>query len=296
MRHSGAMSHACVGMLEAKRRLLLMPTQAWAWHPDSLRHTIPIPSVNQGPTMTVRNIVKIDLDKCDGCGDCIVNCPEGALQIIDGKARVVKESYCDGLGACIGVCPLDAITLEKREAEDFDEEAVEKHMAETAAAAKKAAAELPMVSGGCPGSAMRNLQPTAAAESTSDAGPSQLSNWPVQLTLVPPGAPFLKEADLLLAADCAPFAMSDFHSRLLRGRPLVIGCPKLDDAQSYVEKLSAIIEQASPRSLTVVRMEVPCCGGLCQIVRAAIESAGRTVPVKEITVSVGGQIIAEESW
>jgi NAD-dependent dihydropyrimidine dehydrogenase PreA subunit len=245
--------------------------------------------------MTVRNIVKIDLDKCDGCGDCIVNCPEGALKIIDGKARVVKESYCDGLGACIGVCPLDAITIETREADDFDEAAVEKHMAE-AASDKQQAAALPMLEGGCPGAVMRNLQPAATPQGETPAGPSQLTNWPVQLTLVPPGAPFLRDADILLVADCAPFAMSDFHSRILQGRPLVIGCPKLDDAQSYVAKLSDIIEQASPKSLTVVRMEVPCCGGLCQIVRAAMESAGRDIPVKEITVSVGGQIIAEETW
>ena len=252
--------------------------------------------------MTVRNIVKIDLDKCDGCGDCIVNCPEGALRIVDGKARVVKESYCDGLGACIGVCPLDAITLERREADDFDEEAVQKHMAE--ANAEKQSATLPLIEGGCPGSAMRTFKsrapqagggqaPTGGA---SAAEPSQLSHWPVQLTLVPPGAPFLRDADLLLVADCVPFAMAGFHGRILRGRPIVVGCPKLDDPQSYVTKLADIIEQASPQSLTVVHMEVPCCGGLCQIVRLAIEAGNRSLPVKQITVSVDGQIIAQEDW
>jgi len=252
--------------------------------------------------MTVRNIVKIDLDKCDGCGDCIINCPEGALRIVDGKARVVKESYCDGLGACIGVCPLDAITLERREADDFDEEAVQKHMAE--ANAERQCAALPLIEGGCPGSAMRTFKsrvPRAAggpvpADEGSTAEPSQLSHWPVQLTLVPPGAPFLRNADLLLVADCVPFAMADFHGRILRGRPIVVGCPKLDDPQSYVAKLADIIEQASPQSLTVVHVEVPCCGGLCQIVRLAMEASNRSLPVKQITVSVDGQIIAQEDW
>jgi len=191
--------------------------------------------------MAVRKIVKIDESKCDGCGQCIIGCAEGALAIIDGKARVVKDSYCDGLGACLGTCPQDAITVEEREAEPFDEEAVDRHLAE----AKTQPPVLSVLECGCPGSAVRQLERAPASEPAATDCPSQLGHWPVQLALVPPGAPFLQNADLLLAADCVPFAMADFHARFLHGRSVVVGCPKLDDPQKYVEKLADILDQSS---------------------------------------------------
>jgi len=240
--------------------------------------------------MALRKIVKIDEDKCNGCGECIINCPEGALEIVDGKARLVKESYCDGLGACIGKCPLDAITIEEREAREFDEEAVKEHMAGVGKTSR------PAPSAGCPGAAMRSMTPRASAVSADEA-PSQLTHWPVQLALVPPEAPFLRDADVLFVADCVPFALADFHRRLLGGgHPVLVACPKLDDTEPHVEKLSAMLEQSSLRSLTIVHMEVPCCRGLCRIVETALESTGKNVPVRELTVSVDGHVIAERRW
>ena len=212
--------------------------------------------------MASRKIVKIDEEKCNGCGDCIINCPEGALAIVDGKARIVKDSYCDGLGACMGKCPLDAITIIEREAEPFDAEAV---------AAR-----------------MKDAEP--------GQGSSQLSHWPVKLSLVVPNMVFLKEADLLLVADCVPFAMPDFHRQILHGRAVVIGCPKLNDVNDYVAKLASIFTNARPRKLTVVHMEVPCCFGLCRIVKEAMELAESSVPVEDITVSTTGTVIDEKVW
>ncbi len=242
--------------------------------------------------MTVRQIVKIDEEKCDGCGQCIIDCPEGALKLIDGKARMVKESFCDGLGVCIGGCPQDAITIEEREADAFDEEAVQKNMA-AAEAAKSQAAPTPCA---CPGSALREMARPQATAAAAGEMPSQLGHWPIQLTLVPPQAPFLQGADVLLAADCAPFAIADFHARFLQGRALLVGCPKLDDSQSYVRKLADILKQAAIKRFTIVRMEVPCCSGLCQIMKLAMEEAGLSVPVRDVTLSVDGRVIAERDW
>lgn len=235
--------------------------------------------------MAVRKIVKIDEDLCNGCGKCIINCAEGALQIVDGKARLVKESYCDGLGACLGECPEGAITIEERESDAFDEEAVAVHMA----AAKEKEAPLPC---GCPGSAMRQMATPDACccDAAGDAAPSQLSHWPVQLTLVPPTAPFLQDADVLLVADCVPFALADFHQRFLQGgHPVLVACPKLDDAEAHTAKLQSILEQSSLRSLTIVRMEVPCCSGLNRIVEKAIAASGKDVPVQDIIISIDGK-------
>ncbi|MEA1952506.1 MAG: 4Fe-4S binding protein [Planctomycetota bacterium] len=251
--------------------------------------------------MAIRNIVKIDEEKCNGCGDCIVNCPEGALAIIDGKARVVRESFCDGLGVCIGKCPLGAISIEQREAEEFDADAVAAHIAAEAQEDKKSQPRSP--SGGCPGTTARvqNVLPIvqatvgetgASAASTS----SQLSHWPVQLALVAGNTPFLKEADLLLVADCVPFAMGDFHEKLLAGRVVLVGCPKLDDAQSYVEKLTSIFVHSRPSSLKIVHMEVPCCSGLCRIVKEAVDAAGHDIPVDDVTISTSGAVIATRTW
>ena len=187
---------------------------------------------------------------------------------------------------------MDAITIEERETDAFDEAAMKQHLAEV----EKQRAALPTLECGCPGSAVRQMARTSLSECAPTGAPSQLAHWPVQLTLVPPGAPFLQDAELLLVADCVPFAYADFHRRFLPGRPVVIGCPKLDDVPFYVDKLAAIIEQSSIRSLTIIHMEVPCCTGLCRIAETAMETAPRAVPVKEITVSVDGRVIAEKDW
>jgi len=238
--------------------------------------------------MSVRKIIKIDEEKCDGCGQCVVDCAEGALEIVDGKARVVRESFCDGLGACIGACPTGALTIEEREAELFDEQAA----AANVAASKGRGAGLTVVPSGCPGAAARPLEPRAEAGSPPGAA-SQLGHWPVQLKLVAPNAPFLREADLLLVADCVPLAMADFHHRLLRGRAVVVGCPKLDDRAFYIDKLAEVVRLSSISSLTVARMEVPCCGGLCWIAEEALKACRQKVPIREVVVGTSGQIVSE---
>jgi Pyruvate/2-oxoacid:ferredoxin oxidoreductase delta subunit len=232
-----------------------------------------------------RKIVKIDEAKCTGCGECANACAEGAIKIIDGKARLISESYCDGLGACLGECPEDAITIEEREADEFDEKAVE--------AARHTPATHEPAPHVCPGTAMRELKRAnaSAAESAAPAAESELRHWPVQLKLVAPGAPFLKDADLLLAADCVPFAMADFHPKFLRGRSVIIGCPKLDDPAFYVEKLTEIFKRSDIKSVTVLHMEVPCCFGLKRIAEAALEASGKKIPMRDVTVSIEGNVI-----
>jgi len=248
--------------------------------------------------MARRNIVQIDEAKCNGCGDCVTACAEGAIQIIDGKARLVSDVYCDGLGACLGHCPQDAITIIEREADEFDEAAVEARLATTKGSSGSNDAAC---AGSCPGAAVSqfplNVLPTSAGPSpqspasNSGEGPaSALTHWPVQLKLVPPSAPFLKNADLLLVADCVPFAMADFHERILRGRPVLVGCPKLDDAAFYVEKLRAILCEAQPRGLTVVHMEVPCCTGLMRIAEAACQAVGTGADFDRLVVSRQGVV------
>jgi Pyruvate/2-oxoacid:ferredoxin oxidoreductase delta subunit len=226
--------------------------------------------------MTLRKIVKIDEDLCDGCGECVPSCAEGAIQVIDGKAKLVSEVYCDGLGACLGECPQDAISLEEREADEFDEAAVEKHLA------KKNEPSPPVdVPCGCPGSAMQSFGPKAEPGLAPVQSQSALSQWPVQLMLVPPGAPFLKQADLLICADCVPFCVPDFHSRYLAGRAVLVACPKLDNLDFYKEKLKQIFAEAQPTSITVLRMEVPCCGG---IVQAVIEARNEVLPNMPVVI------------
>ena len=234
-----------------------------------------------------RKIIRIDEEKCNGCGQCVTACAEGAIAIVDGKARLVSETYCDGLGNCLGTCPEDAITIEEREADAFDEKAVEAHLG------KGSSSEEPFT---CPGSMVRELKRDAGSgqAETRGASTSELSQWPVQLALVPPSAPCFRNADLLLVADCVPFAYADFHAKFLRGRPVAVGCPKLDDGEMYVEKLAQIVGQAAVKSVTVVRMEVPCCGGLAVIAEKAMERSGRDVPVKTIVVGIEGGILTEE--
>ena len=237
-----------------------------------------------------RPLIRIDEEKCTGCGDCVTACQEGAIAVIDGKARLVREIFCDGLGACLGHCPTGALTIEEVEAEPFDEEAVAEHLA---APAPQPAT--PAHFGGCPGSAIRQMSPAPArGPAFASTEPSALGHWPVQLTLVPPIAPFLRQADLLLCADCVPFTLAGFHQRYLNGRAVLVGCPKLDDLAHYQEKLTAILSVAKPRSLTVLRMEVPCCGGLAYAALNARDAAGIDLPVEIHTISIDGLVRQRE--
>ncbi|OHB53298.1 MAG: 4Fe-4S ferredoxin [Planctomycetes bacterium GWF2_50_10] len=242
--------------------------------------------------MATRNIVKIDEEKCNGCGDCVTACAEGAIAIIDGKAKLVSETYCDGLGACLGHCPMDAIHIEQRESAEFNEDAVKKHLAQsTAPAARRFAGGQ---GGGCPSMVAHTFEqkPQCACDcSGSESAPakSTLGNWPVQIKLVSPNAPFLKNADVLLAGDCVPFAMPDFHSKVLAGKALLVGCPKLDDGQFYVDKLAEIFKNNVIKSLTVIHMEVPCCFGLRRIAEMAMERAGKEISIIDVTVSLEGK-------
>lgn len=250
----------------------------------------------------IRKIVKIDGEKCNGCGECVPSCAEGAIRIINGKARLMADNLCDGLGACLGHCPMGAITVEERPAEDFDHHAVEKHLKSSPAAKPMVPGPAPALApvahaGGCPGSRMRVFEPAACpsvggkAEGTKGktASPSRLRQWPVQLTLLPMQGPIWTDADVLLAADCVPFAYPDFHESLLAGRTLAIACPKLDNCQPYIEKLATIFANNSIRSVTVARMEVPCCSGLTRVARMALEASGRTdIEVKEVVLPIRG--------
>ena len=237
-------------------------------------------------TKAKRKIISIDEDKCDGCGVCVPACAEGALQIVDGKAKLISERYCDGLGACLGECPQGAITIEEREAEEFDEEATEHHLHEM----EQIEEELPC---GCPSATVTQFERQEATEIASrDATyqESMLSHWPVQLALVPPAAPFLQGADLVLAADCVPFAYAGFHQDFLKGHALLVACPKLDDFQAHQRKLIDILRHSQVKSLTVVHMEVPCCAGLAHMAKQAIRLSGKDVPLKEITVGIRGDL------
>ena len=245
--------------------------------------------------MAFRKVIRIDEAKCDGCGDCVPGCAEGAIAVRDGKARLVSEIYCDGLGACLGHCPQGAITMEEREAEAFDEVGTREHLARLRGR-DNGPRPLPVVAGyqPCPGSMTRTLGERRGAADGGPVGaiPSELLNWPVQLALVSPGAPSFRNADLLLVADCVPFACADFHQRFLRNRPVIIGCPKLDQAEFYVRKLAEIIHVAKPRSLSVVHMEVPCCSGLTRIAQNALTAAEGQTPLEDVTVSIRGQVLA----
>jgi len=245
----------------------------------------------------VRTIIHIDEEKCDGCGQCANACAEGAIQIVDGKAKLVSEVYCDGLGACIGECPTGALWTEEREAEDYDVEATRAHLSRigrdpSAAHDPKAEHEhapahaQDTLACGCPGAAARIFAPAAEQGRTGQA--SALGQWPVQLALVPPNAPYFQGADLLVTADCVPFAYADYHADLLAGRAVVVGCPKLDGVQFHADKLAAILAASDIRSLTVAIMEVPCCGGLVRLVQRALEQSGKDIPVEVVTIGVRG--------
>jgi NAD-dependent dihydropyrimidine dehydrogenase PreA subunit len=239
-------------------------------------------------TKTPRKIVKIDEDKCTGCGACIISCAEGALEIIDGKARLISEKYCDGLGNCLD-CPEGAISIEEREAEDFDEAAVEEHLKEQSGEDTLAC--------GCSSATVTSFErpaersASAAAAAPKETVPSQLGHWPVQLALVSPNAPFLKNADLVLTADCVPFAYAGFHRDFLgENKALLVACPKLDDFQAHQVKLNEVLKQSGIKSLTVVHMEVPCCSGLVHMAKQAILASGNVIPFADVTIGVQGDI------
>lgn len=280
-----------------------------------------------------RKIIKIDEEKCDGCGQCMPGCPEGALQMIDGKARLVSDLFCDGLGACLGHCPQGAITIEEREAVPYDERQViagiarqgraviDAHLqhlkdhnettylqqaydylrAQGLIAVQGGAAARPhpaaFRTGGCPGSQSVSFGACSQpAEQHKPAGPqpSRLTHWPIQLHLISPQAPHFRGSDLLLAADCVPFALGGFHEEHLKGKTIAIACPKLDSGQEvYLEKLTSLVDDAEVKSVTVMIMQVPCCAGLLQLARRAVAQARRKVPVQYVVVGLRGEILQQ---
>ena len=288
----------------------------------------------------IREVVKIDEDKCTGCGICVPNCHEGALQIIDGKARLISDLLCDGLGACLGHCPEDAITIEKREAEAYNETSVMEimvtkgkntviahlkhlkdhqehvYLKEGIDYLKSKNGSLPFElkqvldginkeenqnamhrhhGGGCPGSREQTFKPVGMAIGESVSGQSQLQQWPVQMHLVNPNAQFFQGADVVLAADCVGYTLGNFHDKYLKGKSLAIACPKLDSGtETYIEKLTAMIDNAKINTLNVMIMEVPCCSGLLQMVQIALDKANRKVPLKLSLVSIKGEILSED--
>ena len=234
-----------------------------------------------------RKIIKIDEKKCNGCGLCVDACAEGALQLINGKAKLVSESYCDGLGACLPECPTDAISIEERESLPFDEKAVEEPLSKSK---KGSSMDPPKFT--CPGKKTAVLNKNQRPIVSNDDVPSALGQWPCQLKLVPTNAPYLKGAKLLIAADCTAFAYANIHKKFMQGKITLIGCPKLDQG-TYAEKLCEIIKNNDIKSITVLRMEVPCCGGLSQAVKDAIIKSQKMLPWQIVTISIDGNIIDE---
>lgn len=254
----------------------------------------------------VRKIIKIDEDKCDGCELCIPSCPEGALQIVETpkgpKARLVKENFCDGLGACMGECPQGALSITESEVEGYDEEGVIAHIRENSpellekhlAHLREHADELPKFHShakisACPSTHMMQWKSKSIEVEEKPSIESELRQWPIQLHLVPPSAPYLKNADLLLAADCVPFAYADFHKDFLKDKALIIGCPKLDDVNAYIEKVKQIIKIAKPKSIKVIHMEVPCCSGLINIIKRALSDTDENIAFETVKISIRGE-------
>ena len=281
--------------------------------------------------MAKRKIIKIDQEKCNGCGLCIPNCPEGAIQIIDGKAHLVSDLFCDGLGACLGHCPQGAITIEEREAEEYDERKVmeniikqgenvikahlkhlkehnqQDYLKEAIEFLKEKNIEIELEEEeedmeknkhtfqGCPGSKMMDFREKKTSGDETGKRPSELRQWPIQLHLVSPLAPYYQKADVLLSADCVAYTLGDFHKDYLKGKALAIACPKLDEGQDeYIEKIRSLIDDAKVNTITVMIMQVPCCYGLANLVKEASQKAKRKVPIKAIVVSLQGEILSEE--
>ncbi len=253
----------------------------------------------------VRKIIEIDEELCDGCGECVPDCAEGSLKIINGKAKLVSDNLCDGLGACLGSCPTGALKIIERDAEEFDEEAVEEFLAEEK---KKAEVEKTMDCG-CASTHIQSFKPMPVSQPTPcqsanipvNIGPagsadSALTHWPVQIRLIPPHAPFLQNCDLLIAADCTAVTAGNFQERYLEGKIVMMGCHKFDDAENYIDRFAEIIKTCNLKSLTILIMEVPCCSAMNVIIKKAIEKAGKTVPVEQITISTRGKELERKSW
>lgn len=245
-----------------------------------------------------RKIIEIDEYLCDGCGMCVPGCAEGAIQVIDGKARLVADKYCDGLGACLGECPKGALKIVEREAAEFDQAAADNHVKSQKTSGDLGETAMPC---GCPSSLISTFPSVRSCEKANEpvsqtGGISALSHWPVQIRLVPPTAPFLKGADLLVAADCTPFAYPRFHEDFLKGRAVLVGCPKLDDAQAYVQKFGEIFSKADIKSVTVLVMEVPCCQGLPVIIQRGMALADVDVPLEKVIISSRGEVIRRERF
>lgn len=271
--------------------------------------------------MSKRKIIKIDLDKCTGCGDCIPGCPEGALQLIDGKARLISDLFCDGLGACLGSCPVDAISVEEREAESYDEKKVmenivkqgpntikahlehlkqhgqKKYLEQALEVLKDKKIDIPNAQPdhGCPGMKMMDFSDKKEILVTEGEASSALKQWPIQLHLVSPMAPYFQSKDVLLSADCVAYSLGGFHANYLQGKSLAIACPKLDSNKDvYIEKIKMLADEAKINTLTVMIMEVPCCGGLLALAKEGLSQAKRKVPLKCIVVGIKGNIVSEE--
>ena len=241
----------------------------------------------------IRKIIKIDEEKCNGCGLCAAACHEGAIGMVDGKAKLLREDYCDGLGDCLPACPTGAITFEEREAPAYDEQAVQMNKLKHTEAMNLQGEALPC---GCPGTQSKAIQrrqePVRQEMQGSCSCESQLSQWPVQIKLVPINAPYFSNAHLLVAADCTAFAYGDFHNKFIKNRVTLVGCPKLDSGD-YSEKLTEILRSNNIKSLTIVRMEVPCCGGLEHAAKMALQNSGKMIPWQVVTISTSGEIIED---
>lgn len=240
----------------------------------------------------IRKIVEIDREKCNGCGLCANACHEGAIAMVDGKAQLLRDDYCDGLGACLPACPVDAIRIIEREAAEYDQAAVDAHLQTRGKGCPGTRAQtlVQPISCDCPGFPEQTIGHGNACCTTAAPLPSELRQWPVQIQLVSPMAPYFDGADLLVAADCAAYSYGDFHRDFIRGRVTLIGCPKLDPV-NYAEKLTAILRMHDVRSITLARMEVPCCGGLERAVRTALEQSGKQIPLQVTTLSIRGDIL-----
>jgi len=256
-----------------------------------------------------RKIIRIDEEKCDGCGLCIPSCPEGALQIVDGKAKLVKENFCDGLGACLGECPQGALTIEEKEVEEYDEEGVIAHIREKSPELlekhlkhlKEHAHELPKYHShvkmtACPSAQMLHWEKKEEKAEEKIKIQSELRQWPIQLHLVPVNAPYFQNTELILVADCVPFAYANFHNDFLKGKAIAIGCPKLDDSDAYINKIEQIIKSSDIKSLKVIHMEVPCCYGLVHIAQEALSKSKKDIPFEAAIIGIKGEVVRMEKW
>jgi len=253
----------------------------------------------------IRKIIEIDEELCDGCGLCVPDCAEGSLVIIDGKAKLVEDKLCDGLGACLGACPQGALKIIEREADEFDEEAVEEYLAkqkqEQNHEIPAGKSDKPAAGGGCPSAQLQSFAPQSPCQSANipiniNQSASALSHWPIQIRLIPPHAPFLQNADVLIAADCTAVAVPGFQEKYLQDKVVMMGCPKFDDAESYIQKFADIVTEANLKSITILIVEVPCCSAMNVIVKKAFEKAGKSIPVEQITVSTRGEELERKIW